>query len=272
MSTRHTTTRMKVYPTPPTAITLPTVEGWADAPWTEIFASTTGLIFIAGLSWIIAPTGGSAAQIEFALGDTGEEELLHVYRVEVRYATTTNHQWTWFDVPLGAIPIGSRLSMRIRADEPSVSNALNIMYFENLVSQHKSNGKALCWPINGNSISLSWNDIAWENTAFTQITPGEDVEITITSVQFQPSTYHYAAAEIDLAAGVVGTEHANILTTKRFFHSMNPGFNQKIVFPGGFPIPAGTRVSFRVRRGVPNAGATPSKWSFNYIRQTSFIS
>lgn len=267
---RHTTTRMLVYPSPTDSINLPYAGLWADNPWTEIFASTTELIFIAGLSWIISPVGGAAAQVEFALGAEGEEELLHVYRVEVKYASNTNHQWTWFDVPLGAIPIGSRLSMRIRGFAPLTNNKVNIMYFENLVSGHKSNGKGLCWPIDTNSINLAWSAIAWENTDFVELTPGEDVEITITSVQFQPSAFYSCAAEIDLAAGAVGTEHANILTTKRFFHAATAGFNQKIVFPGGFPIPAGTRVSFRVRRGA--AGTAPSKWSFNYVRQTSFLS
>jgi hypothetical protein len=262
---------MRVYPSPPTGLSLATVGLWAENTWTEIFPATDTLVFIAGVSFAMAPTGGQAVDLQFARGAAGEEEIVHTYRIEVIYNVNNARQYILFPVPLGHFPIGVRISCRIMGFS-LYANVMNVMYYENLVSGHKSIGDAKPFPYNENSFSATWGLTAWQNSDWYEITSGEDSEFTLTDFQFVPKDNEHCAAEFDLAKGSVGTEHANILTTKRFLFSGLTGFNHRVVFPGGFPIPPGTRVVFRIRRAV--AVLTPKLLdiSFNAIRATVFLS
>jgi hypothetical protein len=271
MRTRHTATKMQLYPHPPAYITLPTSGSWAENPWVELFPSTQNEIYMAGISFDIPLAGGRPAEIEFGVGAPGDEETIHTYRIEFCSGVNTYTQTLLFEVPLGNIPTGSRLSMRSTAWNMNGSVKLCVMYYENLISQHKSVGRAKCFPYRADSIAVEWADFEWTYTPWYEITPGEDVEITFTSIYFQGTAFAGCPAELQLAFGAVGYEHSHIMTTKRYFLMAHPDATSRIVLPGGYPIPAGTRVVFRVQRGMSNAEIRYTHFSFNYIRNTVFL-
>lgn len=281
MSTRHTANPTLVTPTPPSGLLIPAVELWADAAWTEVFSTTPNELYLAGIS-VDSPLASFALiELEFGVGAVGDEEVIHVVKLASQYGVNTAHNWYWFEVPLGNIPSGVRLCVRVRGWNPSNNTArMNIMYYEALVSNHKSAAPSKCFPYRNSAdddevlggFETTWGTTPWQNSDWIEITPGEDAEITITSIVFTPTTLHRCPAEIDISRGAAGTEHSNILTTKRFFHSTGNSLFPKIVLPGGLPIPANTRLVYRVRRSVANGGATNSQFGFNYIYETSFLS
>jgi hypothetical protein len=268
---------MKLYPTPPTGLYLDYVLHWGEPAWTEIFSTTSTEIHLAGICLDGVPAGNISFEVEFAIGAVGEEYTIHTYRTELRNVVNSTRMTIEFEVPLGGIPSGVRLSMRGRGYAPTFlpSTPFQILYYENFTSGHKSSGEARCFPYHGDiahlgGISVAWPD-SWTNSAWQEITPGEDVEITLTSIWWQPTITHQCPAELDIAKGPDGIAHANILTTKRFLHCPFNGMYAKIILPGGFPVPADTRLVFRIRRSVVNGAAGPSLFSFNYIRETRFL-
>jgi hypothetical protein len=266
---------MKVYPTPPDSIGMlpisPVVPFWQPSGWIEIFSNTEAELHIAGMSFDFAPRTQAPLEIEFGVGAIGEEETIHVYRAEIYHATNAQNHWIWFEIPLGNIPADVRLAVRFCSEQISTPTArFNIMYFENFSTDHKSSAPASCFPYRADSFSVTWNTSLWQNTAWIEITPGEENEICFTSIHYQPSNYDFAA-EIDLAMGPVGSEHAHIMFTKRFWNAGGGSLTKTIHFAGAFPVYPLNRVSFRIRKNSVVV-STAIKFSFNIIRNTVFLS
>lgn len=272
MSTRHTAVPIQMYPPQGSFITVENAIVWANPNWTEVWAATSNAVHLVGFS---TPSNYyRATEIEFAVGAAGEEEVIHTYRYEAMSGTNLAHAHIMFPVPLGNIPAGSRVSMRVRKATGATVQPYSLMYVENFDSGHKNAAPCKCWPYRDDSIEVEWNNTTWGNSDWYRINPVEDIdtEITLLDFSFTPSLYAACAAELDLSNGLTGEEDFHVLTTKRFLHSNASGFCHRVVFPGGFPFAAGTQLSFRVRRGGSFGAGLTSNFSWNYVYGTSFIS
>jgi len=274
VSTRHTTNRMKVFPIPPTNLGMlpisPSPPYWTPSEWIEIFAHTPAKLYVTGLSFDFIPRSFASLEIEFGIGAVGQEVSIHVYRAELLYDVNSQNHWIWFEVPLGNIPADKRLAVRFCSEHISAPTArFNIMYYENLISDHKSVAPASCFPFRNYSFYVPWNPGIWVNTDWVEITPGEEKEFTFTSIHTSPN--YSLAAEIDLAIGTAGQEQDHIILTKRFWSSGGGNFTHVITLSAGYPIYPLNRVSFRIRKNLEII-ASPLRVSFNIIRNTTFLS
>jgi hypothetical protein len=229
-------------------------------------------VYILGLTYHNGNfVGTRGSELDFGVGEVGAVDVIHTYRFEPVASVNTNSQLIWFPVPMGNIPAGVRLVARLRCGGQSGTADFRLMYAENFDSRHKNPAPYRCWPSRDESITVTWSGTSWANSTWYQINTVVDTDQEVTVVDFwlQPGGFGAGPAELDLSNGAVGEEELHILTTKRFLHQ-NTGTFHRVIFPGGFPVVSGTRLSFRVRRSA--AMANTSDFSWNYVYHTSYLS
>lgn len=226
---------------------------WTPGPWTEMIASTSTEIQLAG----IVKLGGSTASttlVDIAVGAAGEETII----ASVRTLFATNAAYAgnyafWFPAPIAQIPIGSRVVARIYrvkaagfASAGWESGTFQLQYYEDADAGISTTQNASCIPYATHGKELTSNAIAWENSDWCEITPGIPREIgmyAITSVaESAAGTRH---EEWDIAFGAEGEEV--VQTTLRCYRVNFNGERGHLPLPGIYLTDPDTRISVRVR-------------------------
>ncbi len=224
---------------------------WGNSAYTQITASTSGALVLAGLAWLYP--AGTQCEIDIATGGAGSETVITTFR----HQGNSSGQLTPGYIPLRPlldnIANGVRISVRVRADDQPFQNTFNhsgmkILYYakSGLGSVNNLLGtKPLKWYPAATTIGLNaQSGTNWVNGSYLELAASTGAAIQIS----QAVILHGSGIdnEFDLAKGAAASEV--VIGTGRIRCLGNTGGNQVHQFP--YPIdniPSGQRVSFRVR-------------------------
>lgn len=264
-----TTTALKVAPSNSAGVSL-TGGGtsWTAGAWVELIAVTPDAIQIAGLMLATFSSGSASNEfwsIAFAIGASGSEVLIAEYAFYYPNSGAAQDRGIRLPVPLSGIPIGSRVSVRLR--NTAAVATVNLEYYQGLDSDHASAASAGFLPATSGStfgVSITPSGSAFANSAYIQLTAGLSTEISLATVALQ-NTLASTEWELELATGGAGAE-VPITMIRESSTSSGFGGPKMTPLPGIYPIGPTIRIAARLRK---SGTSTVAKFvSVNYLGTT----
>lgn len=227
--------------------------------WVELIASTAEETTIAGVSMVHDATANHNYTLQYGIGAAASEVAIGEQRVFM--PTSGNHfvHLHLLEVPIGPIAAGTRIAMRVR-DNTSVSSGdieVALQYFENFDSTHQSLALQTYAPIDERGESVTPNAVAFDPSSWVEWIPSLAADGVLLGVSIQTMSSGTSADTLIIEIGTGAAASEVVVTTIRTtVSSGSAGGGSNIDLPAPFPIAAGTRVAFRLRKtGTVTAAA-----------------
>ena len=235
-------------------LTTPSTGAGVFSSWVVFSASTPAPWTLAG--FVAIPTSIQDYEIEVGIGPTGFEQSIGNFFVG-SHESPANSEWLWLlPVPVGTIPTGSQVSLRVRGTAVSDTLKVSLLYYENFDSDYFADFSTFRYgysPLISGSTSnaaQTHSATAWANTAYTQLSPGFFADSYVVGVSFATGLADNLAVELDIAGGAPGSEV--VLTTLSIAARQQGQTN--IWLPAPLLVTANTILSFRTRSANTVAG------------------
>lgn len=258
------TSRQKVLPASAVGATVTLQASWGAAAWVEITASTVAAWLLHGLV-IGATTGISATyDIEFdvGVGAAGLESVVTQFKCRQQGVGSGGAglpSALMLAVALDNIGAGVRVAVRGRKDTTTNrAFAVKVAYSEKPATHTMTTSTKAQIPIPSaaNSVSVTPNASAWNNSAWVELTPSTAAALLITAVIWGHGTSNIDAA-IDLGLGSAGNEV--VIDTVKIGAMDTEGCPQRVnLLPPLDAVPASSRLSIRMRK----TGTDVTAWRF----------
>lgn len=243
----------------------PSASAWVWSSWVEIEDVAPTPMVLQGYSLNGSAWTNADFEIEFGVGVAGAEVTVARHRATM--STAANHNSFTLPVPMNVVNTGDRVAVRVRAsvgNTTAVRVALSYYDGSTFDSTNVTKNILEVYPATGaNGVSLTPSTTTWGNSAYAQLVASTTDAIYLTGLQFVPAGTSGVSFEIDLATGASGSE--TVIHTIRGRYDTAAGWIQN-TFPMPVPVPAGTRLSTRIRKG--NAVTTAWRVSAPYMLQS----
>lgn len=244
----------------------PSATAWANSAYAQVIASTSAAITVLGV--IVNPGVAAEFELDIASGAATSE----VVRARIcGNAETLAESSSWFfpiNIPVDAIPISTRVAIRLRKDGVStVAWTVKLLYINQDTGLGLTANVPALAPSAAAGASVTPSGTAWVNSAYGQLSASL-VGIVCLGVAINPGGTITAGGdefEIDIATGAATSE-----VVKGTLAGQWETFGGTLFLR--FPIPlqlAGTnRVAVRMRK----TGTAVTAWTFKllYVVTTSF--
>ena len=226
---------------------------WANGSFTEIFASTSGAIAIAGLSLDNAAQSG-AFQLDIAVGAAASEVVVGTIGWQDGSTATSAPSGFSLPYPLGGIANGVRLSCRLRCSvNATQTSPIFFQYYSALDSdqQTSSTQAYTVVPSAANGVTVAGNTTAWADSAWGELSASVAISAGLAGLI---TTVPAASLEweIDLGTGGAGSE--TVITTLRNASDASGGAVGMTQFlAAAYGLAATSRVAYRWRKSGTDA-------------------
>jgi hypothetical protein len=238
---------VNVYPYGAAAIAQTTsASAWTNVTYTEIIASTPDDWLIAGIALNQTVGAGHSYEVDIAVGSAGNEIVRATFRLTGNNDDPSGI--SMLPVPIGIIPSGSRVAMRVRYSNAFADAIeLKLYYYDTWPTTNFTyTGQALksAHPsAAGAAMTLSAS--SWVNNAFVQVSAATPAAWAIAKFSVLLTTINnnpLDEIEFDIAVGEAGLEE--VIATIRFEESEFMVCGEGVTFdPCISAIPQGARVS-----------------------------
>jgi hypothetical protein len=255
---QYTTTALKVAPSAAAGVTVtPSGTAWANSAWVQVIASTPAPIVVAGL----VVGGGPTAEFEFDIGKgaAGSETVVATISGNTK-SGASSPRWLPLPIPVDNIAAGQRVAVRVRQSGTTATNyTVKLVYYEKPISGSVATtpNPSLVAPSAAAGVSVTPSGTAWANSGWVQVIASTADAIVLGGITVNPAAA--VEYEIDVGVGAAGSEV--VVTTIRG-RSTTAGAPQTIILqPLLDNIPAGSRVSVRLRK----SGTNTTAWTVKLI-------
>lgn len=255
MAVDYTTIPLKVAPSAATSTTL-TASGtaWANPAWTQMIASTSNSITIAG---IVVLTNGTNLdwEIDIGVGASGSEVVVGTMRGTSRTSGAGIPQSFYFPLPILVSGGSKRISARIRkAGTATTGFTLAIMYYDGDISSTAGTTTAVAKsiPSAAAGTTLSPSGVSWGSSSYVQLRAATGSALVLGGIVLYAGVAQ--PYEIDIATGGSGSE--TVIATFRGNYDSAAGVNNLVYAnPPIDNIAANTRIAARIRINGTNTTA-----------------
>lgn len=235
---------LKITPSAAVAVTV-TAGGspFVFGSWAELNASMSATSQIAGFEAV--PSAIGFFDLQFGIGSLGNEVPVGgSIMVDCANPASIGTALFMLPVPINAVPSGSRLVARVRRQLAGGSLELKAVYYEGLASDHQITGGYNYAPNGAAGVNVTPSGSAWANSNWFELISSLTDESAILGVSLRGVTDDIEW-ELDLGTGGAGAE--SFLTTLRSDTGDQLGYTNRYL-PRPLPVPAGTRISCRLRK------------------------
>ena len=230
--------------------------------WVEFIASTAAETTIAGL--YLNPPAVAAVHYVFQFGVGAGGAEVAIGEQAIFMPTSGNHfQCTCLlETPIGPIAAGTRVSIRVRSGSTVTTDdaQVSLLYYEDFDSTHRIDGVGGVELINYAPVDIRGRTVAGNATpyapsAWAELVSSFAADGVLVGVSVAvPSGTNMDGYIVELGTGAAAAETA--ITTIRFTAPNDGvgGADYNVDLPAPFPVAAGTRVSYRIKKaGVVTA-------------------
>lgn len=239
-----TTCALKQMPTSSLGLNPTSPAVWTYGSWVEALTAAAAGTVIAGL-WLRSGEVAAEFEIDVGVGAAASETSIGRFRIATP-STSVGHRPILLPVPLGGIPTGARVAVRVRSSTGATANARVLLYyfegFDGTSLTTLSNT-----PAGADGSSVTPTSSVWGDSAWVELTSGLSDAVSLYGVTCtQPIEADGLQYEVELGIGAGGSEV--VIATMPGSHTDAPGPFKHVWFPKIYSLPASTRVAVRLRK------------------------
>jgi hypothetical protein len=241
----------------PTGFTLnANVVPWDLGAWVEVIAAASDTVQVAGLHVFTATTTVGRSELLVGYGAVGDEQAVASYIWDGK-TDECHPKVILFNPAINLIPAGARVVLAVRSGVSSGVIDLGLQYYLGGLGDTDQNtyGEMSYLPYASAGTVVTPNAVAWANSAWFEIEDALVSDINLAAVlPGLEGVDTFYGCEIDVATGAAAAEV--VITTVRVEHCDVPE-SPMLWLPGAYFIPAGTRLSVRMRKGNTTTNTRP---------------
>ena len=253
-----TSTPLKTAPSAATGVTLATGNSWVYGAWVEVIAATAAPIAIAGIQLSGGTFSSVMWELDVGVGAASAETSIGTLRLFLHNnATFINPFGVLLPVPLGGIGSGVRVAVRSRTSVGSGPARLSFLYYESFDSAQVTTSSQVlsCAPSGSATANLAPSATPWANSPWVEVIASGATDIGLLGLTHYTASTLAAADGIEYDIGIGAASGETVITTLR--QGLITQWFTISWLPGIYPLPAGTRVSVRMRKAGTTTSAHP---------------